>query len=303
MAITSVPLPMPEILLDWQRNMRSRGLAALTISSYLQVALAFTDFLETTGRPTDAREIERGDVEEYLISVREVTSPANQAKHFRELQQFFRWLVDVEEELTVSPMAKLKAPKVPPKPVPVVSDDDTAVLLRACAGRGFPERRDTAIIRLFSDTGMRLGEMAGLELEHLDWRYDVAHVLGKGSKQRACPFGPKTGDALRRYLRARVLHPRATETALWLGRFGALTDSGIAQIVDRRAVEAGLGHLHPHQWRHTAAHTWLSNGGQEGDLMRLMGWSSREMVRRYGESAAEQRARDAHRRMALGDRL
>jgi integrase len=74
-------------------------------------------------------------------------------------------------------------------------------------------------------------------------------------------------------------------------------------MLDRRAEKAGVGHVHPHQFRHTAAHRWLAEGGGEGDLMMLMGWKSRQMVSRYDASAAAERARDAHRRMALGDRL
>jgi site-specific recombinase XerD len=303
MTDTSAPLPLPEIFSDWTRNMRARGLARTTITSYLQVGLAFTAFLESTARPADARTLRRADIEDYLIGVREQTSPANEHKHHRQLKQFFRWLVDVEEELVVSPMAKIDPPRLPKKPIPIVRDDAITAVLEACAGRGFLARRDTAIIRLFADTGMRLGELAGLGVDDLDWSYEVAHVLGKGSKRRACPFGPKTGDALRRYLRIRSLQPHTGQPALWIGRMGPLTDDGIARMIRRRAREAGLGHLHPHQFRHTAAHIWLANGGQEVDLMRLMGWSSRRMVSHYAESAADERAREAHHRMALGDRL
>jgi integrase len=82
-----------------------------------------------------------------------------------------------------------------------------------------------------------------------------------------------------------------------------MTDNGIRQMLRRRAKQCGLDHLHPHMFRHTFAHRWLSEGGQEQDLMRLAGWRSREMLARYGASAADQRAREAHRRMGLGDRL
>ncbi|MBB5790774.1 tyrosine-type recombinase/integrase [Jiangella mangrovi] len=91
--------------------------------------------------------------------------------------------------------------------------------------------------------------------------------------------------------------------ALWLSKRGSLTDSGVRQVLERRCDDAGIPHIHPHQFRHTMVHRWLAAGGQENDLMRLADWRSREMISRYAASAADERARDAHRRMALGDEL
>jgi integrase/recombinase XerD len=66
---------------------------------------------------------------------------------------------------------------------------------------------------------------------------------------------------------------------------------------------AGLEHLHPHQFRHTFAHLWLDQGGAEGDLMELAGWTSRQMLSRYGASARSARARRSYDRIELGDRF
>ena len=90
---------------------------------------------------------------------------------------------------------------------------------------------------------------------------------------------------------------------LWLGKRGKMTSSGIADIVKRRAKIAGLGNVHPHILRHTFAHHWLAEGGNETDLMRLAGWQSRTMLQRYGASAGTERAIAAHKRLGLMDRL
>jgi site-specific recombinase XerC len=201
-------------------------------------------------------------------------------------------------------MAGMGAPAVPEQPVPVVTDEELAALLKITAGKDFESRRDHAILRVFADCGIRLGEMAGLTVDAVDLDvHDVLHVLGKGSRGRAVPFGDKTGTALDRYLRERGKHPKAKLPALWIGSRGAMTSSGIAQMLRRRGAQAGVADLRPHRFRHRFAHQWRLAGGDDDSLMRLTGWRSRAMLARYGALAADERAREAHRRLALGDRL
>ena len=308
------PYDLTPMVESWLRSLRARNLAQRTIHIYGHAArgftahlLAYTPELDAKPAPEDLFDIHREHVESYITKLLATTKPATAHQQFRSLKTFFTWLVD-EEEIDRSPMRTMKPPQLGEQEVPIIPTDALKRLLKVATGKDFESRRDTAILMMFLDTGVRLSELTVRDIRHVDLDLMVFMVVGKGNKERSVPFGRATTQVLDRYFRAYQKHigrPLRPEDPLWIGiktkqRF---TIWGVGQVVGRRAEQAGLGHIHPHQFRHTLAHMWKVGGGNEDALMRIMGWRSREMLQRYGASAADERAKIQHRDLSPGDQL
>ncbi|HUY07197.1 MAG TPA: tyrosine-type recombinase/integrase [Acidimicrobiales bacterium] len=233
-----------QLMRSFDRSLRALNRSASTRDQYLMSVGQMVDFFAAHGMPDEPTKITREHVETFLAEFAETHMPATVQTRYKCLRLFFSFLLE-EGEITKHPMANMKPPSIPETPVPVFGAPQLAALLKVADGRGFESRRDTAILRLFMDSGMRRGEMAGLKVEDIDFEQDVAYVIGKGSRPRACPFGAKTGQAIDRYLRERTKRPEAALPWLWLGKRGQLSASGIRQMVRRHGELAGLGLIIP----------------------------------------------------------
>ena len=293
----------PEIN-SFRLHLAAEGKAEKTVRTYTEAVQWFAgEHLLTQGADDGWEQVTRQDVQRWIVRLLDRYSSAYASNQYRALQQFFKWLA-AEEEIP-DPMAGLKPPHVPDKPVPVFTAGDLPQLERACAGRGFAQRRDAALIAVFGATGIRLSELAGIRYDADDKRrsdVDLWHreitVRGKGRKTRTVKISFDAARSLDRYLRVRARHAQAWRPQLWLGagNRGPMTASGIYQVTVRRGRECGI-EVFPHRFRHHFSHTWLDRGGAEGDLMELNGWTSPQMLRRYGASARSARSRRSYDRI------
>ena len=287
-------------------HLRALNRSPHSIAKYWNTLRDLGTFLAERGWPQRVGDIRREHLEAYVTEQLQRTSPKTAHGRYSDLHAFFEWCVQ-DEEIAEHPMRRMKAPRVPEQPPAVLREDMLRRLLAVCEGRDHDSLRDTAVICLLYDTGVRRSEIAGLRLSDIDWTLQTITITGKGGYTRTVPFGRKAARALDRYRRVRAQHRFATTTdALWLSRRLTFTGEGVYIMLRRRAAQAGLPsgtRVFTHLFRHSFAHAFLSGGGQEGDLMQLGGWHSREVMGRYGRSAAADRARDAHRQHSPLDRL
>jgi site-specific recombinase XerD len=285
------------IVESWQRSLHEK--ATLTRDTYAKNLGYFAAWLAAHERPDDAPgsllAVRRADVEAWFTALADAgMSGATRRARWIALRSFYGFLVD-EDEIDANPMAKVRVARPDVPPPPVLDLDDLRRLLKACQGRDFEERRDTAIIRLMAASGTRLTETANLRLDDVDLTSRTLQVTrGKGGRARVGRFDAATAAALDRYLRRRGYHHAATTPWLWLGKRGHLTGSGINEMLKRRAVQAGIDHLHAHKLRHTFAHLGKAAGLSDEDMLRLGGWTDADVMRRYGEGRAVERALAAY---------
>jgi site-specific recombinase XerD len=302
---------------SFARYLRASNLTPRTIKTYMEGVARLATFLTEQGLPTDLAAIKREHVESWIADILEHSKAATAANRYRSAQAFFKWAEgeherDADLGIAVSPMHRMRSPKIPEERIEVLRVADVRRMIDACKGPRFEDRRDEALIRLMYSTGTRLAEAAALrwtpgDPTTNDVDLDLGRIrvkFGKGRREREISTGRKTALALDRYVRLRSRHRYASSDHLWLAAKGPLTYSGLAQAIRERGKQAGLGdHVHPHRLRHSWAHSNKAAGMSDADLMNQGGWRSHEMLRRYGQSAESERALAAGSKANPGDEL
>lgn len=188
---------------------------------------------------------------------------------------FYRWL-GLRGEVSANPVEGVKAPKSPRALPKVLSPDEANRLLDHAGGDGL-ELRDQAMFELFYSSGLRLAELAALDLACL---HDVAEgeikVFGKRGKERHVPVGGKAREAIERWAQQRALVALPDETALFVGQRGArIHPRVIEERLKQRALTQGLPvNVHPHMLRHSFASHMLQSSGDLRAVQEMLGHAS-----------------------------
>jgi len=194
---------------------------------------------------------------------------------------FYAWL-GREGLVASNPVLDVRAPRQP-RPLPKALGVDESVQLAGfqdAEDDPWLEARDSAMVELLYGCGLRVGELAGLDVAAspaargwIDLQAGEAHVLGKGSKRRSVPIGKMAREALQRWL---ALRGTLVQPALFPGRHGTrLTSQAIWQRLKRRSLRAGLATpVHPHMLRHSFASHLLQSSGDLRAVQELLGHAS-----------------------------
>ncbi|WP_248917972.1 tyrosine recombinase XerC [Pseudomonas entomophila] len=164
------------------------------------------------------------------------------------------------------------APPKGERRLPKTLDTDRALqLLDGGVDDDFIARRDQAILELFYSSGLRLSELAGLDLEQLDLTGGLVQVHGKGGKSRVLPVGRKAREALQEWLRLRgIAGPR--DSAVFITRQGNRLSPRAIQMRVKTVGERELGqHLHPHMLRHSFASHLLESSQDLRAVQEMLG--------------------------------
>jgi integrase/recombinase XerC len=198
--------------------------------------------------------------------------------------------------------ALLGSPKAHRTLPPALRVDEARALLEAAASHaddGSPVGvRDVAIIELLYATGIRVGELCGLDVDDVDRERRVVRVLGKGRKERTVPFGTPAERAVERWLQAGrpALAVSGSGAALFLGaRGGRIDQRAVRTLVHTRLVDVpGAPDLGPHGLRHTAATHLLEGGADLRTVQELLGHASLATTQIYTHVTTD-RLRKAYR--------
>jgi len=275
------------------------NLSPRSLEDYSQKIGAFVTFC-TTQEIYKLSEVNTSAIRLFLLGTQQRCKPTSVHGYYGCVCRFFNWLVE-EGTIKESPMARMHPPKVPKQLIKPFTQDHIDRLLTLC-DNSFVGCRNRAIVLTFLDTGLRLSELANIQLRDIDIDRETIKVMGKGAKERLVRIGEDAQKALLKY----ILQRNDRLPCLWLTEERKpLQARGIQQMIERLGKRAGLTNVRcsPHTFRHTFAPWMLKLGADLKTVQSLLGHSTIGQTLRYAESVNSEQAVEVHRRCSPVDNM
>jgi integrase/recombinase XerC len=293
---------MVGVLADYERHLVSqRDLALHTVRAYLSDVAGLLDHAARLGID-DVAALDLRTLRSWLAR-QQVTghSRTTLARRATAVRVFTAWLARTGR-IPVDVGATLRSPKPHQALPPVLRQDEARELIDAAsrlADDGSPiGMRDVAMLELLYATGVRVGELVGLDVDDVDRSRNVVRVFGKGRKERTVPFGNPAAAAVDTWLRLGrpSLAVPGAGAALFVGTRGRRIDQrAVRTLVHRRIADVeGAPDIGPHGLRHTAATHLLEGGADLRSVQELLGHASLATTQLYTHVSTD-RLRQAYR--------
>ena len=310
-------IPLERLARHFEAYNRSEGKSHQTVIWYSRVVRYFGDYLKERQLADTLDNLSVDLVRDFVLHLQTRRKWPDRQCHLAEqnlraisvqtyvraLRGFFNWIYR-EGYTRENILANLRPPKAPRTLAEVLRDEEVGRILACVDPETSWGSRDSAMLIVMLDTGLRLSEVANLAMAnaHLDEGY--LKVMGKGAKERMVPIGGVAQKALLRYVYKFRPEPlNASEDTLFLTPEGrAMSANGVQMVIRRLALKSGVKRLHPHLCRHTFATNYLMNGGDVFTLQQILGHTTLEMVRRY-VNLASAHVRVQHRKFSPMDRM
>lgn len=270
--------------LTYERNASVNTVAAYRDDLESFVAFLCNDYFSTDRDLLDLRRVDHLAIRSYLAHLgRRKLSRASMARHLSALRSFFKYLMR-EGVLEANPARTVTTPKREKQLPQVMQTAEVALLLEQADTSTPLGVRDRAWLELLYASGLRIGELVGIDLDDIELRARLVKVHGKGSKERIVPFGSKAEEALRNWLtiRGELVHD-VDEQALFVNYRGErITQRSIRRLFDEYVRGASLrAGISPHTMRHSFATHLLNAGADLRGIQELLGHASLSTTQKY----------------------
>jgi len=269
------------------KMLHSKSSSRHTIANYRIDLKHFSEFLET--RKTLLLSVDHVTIRDFLthLYTDRKLSKSSVSRKLACLKTFFKFLVR-DGRVKTNPAELVSSPRLPKKLPSCLDETEAAAIVELPKGTDFKSLRDRAILELLYGSGLRVSELVGCDVDHIDMDQQTVRVLGKGSKERIVPFGSYAADALRAYMDAlrsasRVGPDRDGASPLFVSLRGQrLSARDVQRLVARLRLKLrSLRRVTPHTLRHSFATHLLERGADLRSIQEMLGHESLSTTEKY----------------------